>query len=77
MATLFAFVPSTTASRAFAAIRTKKSELLLNWQRARAHREEAFQITQELARYTDRELADLGLCRSEIPAVANGTYRRA
>jgi uncharacterized protein YjiS (DUF1127 family) len=77
MAALFAFAPSTMASRGFAAIRSKQSELLLNWQRARAHRDEVFRITHELTGCTDRELADLGLCRSEIPAVANGTYRRA
>ena len=77
MAALSTFVPSTMASRGIAAIRTKQSQLLLQWQRARAHRNEVFRITQELAGCTDRQLADLGLCRSEIPSVANGTYRRA
>ncbi len=76
MAVPTTFSSSTLASRGFAAFKSKQDQLFLNWRRARAHREEAFRITQELARCTDRELADLGLCRSEIPAVANGTYRR-
>ena len=33
-------------------------------------------VTNELAAYTDRQLADLGLCRSDIPDVARGTFRR-
>jgi uncharacterized protein YjiS (DUF1127 family) len=53
-----------------------QSQLLLKWQRAKAHRAEVFRITQELAGCTDRQLADLGLYRSDIPAVARGTYRR-
>jgi len=76
MAVLSTFLPSTMTSRGFTAIRTKQSQLLLMWQRARAHRAEVFRITQELAGCTDRQLADLGLYRSDIPAVAHGTYRR-
>jgi len=77
MAVLSSFLPSTTASRALTAMKNKQEQLLLNWQRARAHRAEVFRITQELVSCTDRQLADLGLSRSDIPAVAHGTYRRA
>lgn len=76
MAVLSTFVPSTLASRGLTAIRTKQNQLLLRWQRVRARRAEVFQITQELDGCTDRQLADLGLYRSDIPAVAHGTYRR-
>jgi uncharacterized protein YjiS (DUF1127 family) len=31
---------------------------------------------RELSRLNDRELADIGLTRSEIPAVARGAIRR-
>jgi uncharacterized protein YjiS (DUF1127 family) len=30
----------------------------------------------ELYRFTDRELNDLGLCRSDLPAIEQGLYRR-
>ena len=75
MATLFAHFPNTTAFRGIAAFRTGKDQILRKWQRARAQRETVFRITQELANCTDRQLADLGMSRSDIPAVARGTYR--
>jgi uncharacterized protein YjiS (DUF1127 family) len=31
---------------------------------------------RELHRFTDRELWDIGLSRSDIPSVEQGTYRR-
>lgn len=31
---------------------------------------------QELYRFSDRELRDVGLCRSDIPAIQKGHYRR-
>lgn len=77
MAALSAFLPGTTASRALTAVRTKHEQLRLNLQHAKSQRAEVFRITQELVGYTDRQLADLGLSRSDIPAVAQGTYRRA
>ena len=76
MATLFELVPNAIGFRGFAAFRNNKDQLRLKWQRARAQRETVFRITQELADCTDRQLADLGLSRSDIPAVARGTYRR-
>jgi uncharacterized protein YjiS (DUF1127 family) len=42
----------------------------------RAERRERQQTIHELSQYTDRELADLGVSRYNIPAIANGTYRR-
>jgi len=50
--------------------------LFLNWQRAKLQRQKIAQITRELADCTDRQLADPGLSRSEIPAVARGMYGR-
>lgn len=46
------------------------------WTDYMARRRKRDQILRELSAYTDRELADLGFCRSDIPAVANGSYRR-
>jgi uncharacterized protein YjiS (DUF1127 family) len=42
----------------------------------RAARREASRIAAELNSYSDRELLELGLFRHDIPAVAEGTYRR-
>ncbi|MDR3435570.1 DUF1127 domain-containing protein [Telmatospirillum sp.] len=33
-------------------------------------------IVNELNATTDRQLADMGFSRSDIPAIANGTYQR-
>lgn len=77
MNTLSTLLPGTIVSRGFAALRTKQDQLVLNWRRARAQREEEFRITQELADCSNRQLADLGLCRSDIPDVAHGTFRSA
>jgi len=40
----------------------------------RARQREIAQITRELESMNNRELAELGLCRSDIPAVARGEY---
>jgi uncharacterized protein YjiS (DUF1127 family) len=37
-----------------------------------ARRQEIARITRELESMSNRELAELGLCRSDIPAVARG-----
>jgi uncharacterized protein YjiS (DUF1127 family) len=47
-----------------------------HFQAWRAERRYRARIWRELMSYTDRELADIGLTRSDIPAVVNGTYRR-
>jgi len=39
-----------------------------------AHQEH--RVMAELGRFTDRQLADLGLTRGDIPAVARGELRR-
>jgi uncharacterized protein YjiS (DUF1127 family) len=41
-----------------------------------ANRGQIARITRELSCHSDRDLADMGLTRSDIPAVARGTYRR-
>jgi uncharacterized protein YjiS (DUF1127 family) len=43
----------------------------------RARRQEIARITRELETFNDRELADLGLSWSDIPAVARGEYAGA
>ncbi len=77
MNTQFAFSPRSLPISALATFRTKLREFRLEWQQARSERQKIARITHELASCTDRQLADLGLCRSEIPAVARGTYSRA
>ena len=77
MAVLSALLPSTVAFRGAAALKLKQRELSLKWQRAKMEREQIFRITQDLERCSERQLADLGLSRADIPAVARGTYRRA
>ncbi len=42
-----------------------------------ARRNEAARVRVELDGYTDRQLIDLGISRSDIPAVAAGEWRRA
>ncbi|MDR3515988.1 MAG: DUF1127 domain-containing protein [Azospirillaceae bacterium] len=50
------------------------SRLAARWNAFSAERRQRAQIERELNTYTDRELAELGLCRSDIVDVANGTY---
>ena len=45
--------------------------------RAQLQRRRTTRIERELGAYTDRELADLGLARSDIRDVASGAFRRA
>jgi uncharacterized protein YjiS (DUF1127 family) len=42
------------------------------WHARRQHAREL----DELYRFTDRDLADLGLSKSDLPAIEKGTYRR-
>lgn len=73
-------LPTTTPGSAQvpgrAILRAKRDQLLRRWQRARARRERVARFTRELQAYSNRDLADLGLDRCDIPAVARGTYRR-
>jgi uncharacterized protein YjiS (DUF1127 family) len=49
-------------------------ERLALWRERRAAR---LQIERDLNDHTDRQLAELGLSRSDIHAVAGGSYRAA
>ena len=50
--------------------------MMRRWYRLVAQRRRIARYTRELQAYSNRELAELGLDRSDIPAVARGTYRR-
>lgn len=54
----------------------RPASLKVRFQAWRAQRQERARIARELLSYTDRELADLGISRSDIPAIVNGTFRR-
>jgi uncharacterized protein YjiS (DUF1127 family) len=62
----------------------REAILWLSWLRARldslgaawADRRKRAREIRELYRFNERELWDLGLRRSDLPAIANGTYRR-
>lgn len=46
------------------------------WNEFRTARRERNRIIRELNAYSDRDLAELGLFRHDVPAIAAGTYRR-
>ena len=50
--------------------------MMRRWHRMVAQRRRIARYTRELEAYSNRELAELGLDRSDIPAVARGTYHR-
>lgn len=43
----------------------------------RARRADVARLSAELFSYSDRQLCDLGVSRSDIPAIAAGEWRRA
>ena len=53
-----------------------RRRIMRRWHRLVAQRRRVARYTRELEAYSNRELAELGLDRSDIPAVARGTYRR-
>ena len=53
------------------------TQLNRRWQSALARRRKIAQVVRELETCSDRELAELGLGRGDIVAVAHGTYRRS
>ena len=61
----------------FAAVKIKLGELRLHWQQAKLQRQEVARVTRELSEYSDRQLADLGFSRADIPDVARGVFSRA
>ncbi len=51
-------------------------KLFAFYQEERRVRAERARIVNELDYCTDRELGELGFSRSDLPAIANGTYQR-
>ncbi len=77
MSIQLAFTSRTQPTGLWAAARAKLGELRREWQQAAARRQEIARITHELSVCTDRQLADLGLSRGDIPDVARGSFKRA
>jgi uncharacterized protein YjiS (DUF1127 family) len=71
------FFPRTQSIGLLAAFRIKLGELRLQWEQAMSQRQEIARITHELSICSDRQLADLGFSRSDIPDVARGLFSRA
>ena len=76
MSTLLTLSPRSHSAGLLAAFRTKLGELRLEWQQAKAQRQEIARVTHELSVCSDRQLADLGFRRSDIPEVARGAFGR-
>ncbi len=71
------FFSRTQPAGLLAAFRTKLDELRLQWQQATLQRQEIARVEHELSICSDRQLADLGVRRSDIPDVARGLFSRA
>ena len=69
------FTAASAQVRSHAASGTVLQRLGMRWQRARAQQRDVDRITLELQGYSDRQLADLGMSRADIPDVARGTFR--
>lgn len=67
----------THTASAFGAISAAYHGAVARWRRRVTRRARAAQVWRELDAYTDRELADLGLSRSDIPAIARAAYDAA
>ena len=76
MSTQLTFSPRSHSTGLLTAFRIKLAELRLEWQQAKAQRQEIARVTHELSLCSDRQLADLGFSRSDIPDVARGSFRR-
>lgn len=59
------------------AISTVFHRIIEGWRQQAVRRARADQVRRELNAYTDRELADLGLSRSDIPGIAHAAYNEA
>ena len=77
MNTQLTFSPRIQSAGLLAAFRIKLGELRLEWQQAKSRRQEIARVTHELSICTDRQLADLGFSRADIPDVARGVFSRA
>ena len=65
--------PTVSTARAWLArLQAKLGRFGASWRTRRQRSREV----QELAAFSDRELWDLGLGRSDLHAIASGTYRR-
>ena len=69
--------PRIQSAGLLAAFRIKLGELRLEWQQAKAQRQEIARVEHELSLCSDRQLADLGFSRCDIPDVARGLFNRA
>lgn len=67
---------TTQSDLAATAVPASSSGLWHSVRRRVARWRDANQIAGELQLLSTRELADLGLSQSDIPAVVNGSYRR-
>ena len=74
MAFLSTFVSGAAPGINIAYLRAKLHQLGERRRHAARRRGQVEQVTRELSAYSDRELADLGLSRADIPSVANGTF---
>lgn len=61
-----------TSGSWFGQLRSAWRAFRKDWAERARHRQDAAQLEQ----FSDRELWDLGLSRSDIPSVARGIYRR-
>ncbi len=77
MNTQLAFSPRIQSAGLLTAFRVKLGELRLEWQQAKSRRQEIARVTHELSTCSDRQLADLGFSRCDIPDVARGLFNRA
>ena len=50
------------------------ADLMRTWKRNRAHKAMVARTRKELSQLTDHELRDLGIGRSDITSIANGTF---
>lgn len=62
------------AAPVFGAFTATCHRLVEHWRHEKARRASAAQVRRELEAHTDRELADLGLSRADIPAIARAAY---
>jgi uncharacterized protein YjiS (DUF1127 family) len=71
--TALAIQTSRTLWGSFAAL---VNQMVAEYKQQRVMQAKQNQIATELSRCSDRELAELGFSRSDIPSIANGTYVR-
>ena len=76
MSTLLTLSPRSHSAGLLTSFKAKFGELRIEWQQAKAQRQEIARVTHELSICSDRQLADLGFSRSDIPEVARGSFGR-